>query len=110
MQLFPVICQKSLGDCFQGFALLHYSINVISVGLALAAFFRKCFSSLKNLIPSSFLLIQQSVTVKSRGQFALSLRNESPYIFCKFKPLNTDTSLLRTASLAPGKSEPSHFL
>ena len=26
------------------------------------------------------------------GQFALSLGNESPYIFSKFNPLNTDTS------------------
>jgi len=110
MQPFPVICQKSFGDCFQGFALLHYSINVISVGLALAAFFKKCFSSFKTLIRSSFLLIHQSVTVKSRGQFALSLGNESPYIFSKFKPLYTGNSLLRTVFLAPGKSEPSHFL
>ena len=56
MQPFPVICQTSFGDCF-GFALLHYSINVISVGLALTAVFKKCFSALKNLIRSSLLLI-----------------------------------------------------
>ena len=32
------------------------------------------------------------------GQFALSLGKESPYIFSKFNPLNTDTSLLRTVT------------
>ena len=34
-------------------------------------------------------------------QFALSLGKESPYIFSKFNPLNTDTSLLRTVLLCP---------
>ena len=38
------------------------------------------------------------------AQFALSLEKESPYIFCKFKPLNTDTPLMRTLSLAPSIS------
>ena len=55
-----------------------------------------------------------SFTVKSRftdtrlirtpcyyGQFALSLGKESPYIFSKFKPLNTDTPLIGTLSMAP---------
>ena len=33
------------------------------------------------------------------GQLSLSLGKESPYIFSKVNPLNTDTSLLRTCSL-----------
>ena len=32
------------------------------------------------------------------------LEKESPYIFCKFNPLNTDTSLIRTLSMAPSVS------
>lgn len=35
------------------------------------------------------------------GQFALSLGKESPFIFSKFNPLNTDTPLVPTVSLAP---------
>ena len=35
------------------------------------------------------------------GQFALSLGKESPDIFSKFYPLNTDTPLKRTPSMAP---------
>ena len=35
------------------------------------------------------------------GKFALPLGKESPYIFSKFKPLNTDTPLIRTLSMAP---------
>ena len=34
------------------------------------------------------------------GQFALSLGKESPYIFSKFNPLNMNTLLIRTLSMA----------
>ena len=34
-------------------------------------------------------------------QFALSLGKESPYIFSKFNPINTDTPLIQTLSMAP---------
>ena len=34
-------------------------------------------------------------------QFALTLRKESPYIVSKFNPLNMDTPLIRTLSMAP---------
>ena len=44
------------------------------------------------------------------GQFALSLGKESPYIFSKFNPVNTDTSLLRTVWFVPGERKPLHFL
>ena len=33
------------------------------------------------------------------GHFSLSLVKDSPYIFCKFNPLNTDTSLLQACSV-----------
>ena len=33
------------------------------------------------------------------GQFALSLGKESPYIFSKFNPLNTDTPFIRALSM-----------
>ena len=35
------------------------------------------------------------------GQFALSMGEENPYIFTNFNPLNTDTPLIRTLSMAP---------
>ena len=35
------------------------------------------------------------------GQFALSLGKESPYIFFKFDPLNTDAPFIRTLSMVP---------
>ena len=35
------------------------------------------------------------------GQFALSLGNESPCIFSKFNPLNTNTPLIRTLFMTP---------
>ena len=38
------------------------------------------------------------------GQFALSLGKESPNIFFKFNPLNTDTPLTRTLSMPPSVS------
>ena len=38
------------------------------------------------------------------GQFALSLGKESPYIFSKFNPLNTDTPLIRALSTDPSMS------
>ena len=44
------------------------------------------------------------------GQFSLSLVKVSPYIFSKFDPLNTDTSLLRTVFFVPGERKPLHFL
>ena len=56
---------------------------------------------------NSTLLIQ---TPHYYGQFALSLGKESPYIFSKFNPLNTDTSLLRTVCFVPGERKPLHFL
>ena len=43
-------------------------------------------------------------------QFALSLGKESPYIFSKVNPLNTDTSLLRTVCCVPGERKTLHFL
>ena len=43
-------------------------------------------------------------------QFGLSLGKESPYIFSKFNPLNTDTSLLRTVWFVSGERKPLHFL
>ena len=58
----------------------------------------------------SYLCVNvQSSTVKSLlygtphyyGQFALFLGKESLYIFYKFNPLYTDTSLIRTLSMAP---------
>ena len=45
----------------------------------------------------------------SYGQFALSLGKENPYIFSKFNPLNTDTSLLRTVCCVPGERKPLLF-
>ena len=36
--------------------------------------------------------------------FALSLWKEIPYIFYKFNPLNTDTPLIQTLSMAPSVS------
>ena len=36
--------------------------------------------------------------------FSLSLGKESPYIFCKFNPLNTDIPLIWTLSMAPARS------
>ena len=39
-----------------------------------------------------------------------SLGKESPYIFSKVNPLNTDTSLLRTVCCVPGERKPLHFL
>ena len=36
--------------------------------------------------------------------FPLSLRKESPYIFSKFNPLNTDIPLIWTLSMAPERS------
>ena len=38
------------------------------------------------------------------GQFALSLGKESPYIFSKLNPLNTDTPFVRIAFMAPSVS------
>ena len=35
------------------------------------------------------------------GEFALSLRKQSPYILSKFNPLNTDTTFIRTLSMVP---------
>ena len=50
--------------------------------------------------------------VKPRGHlviagmqcFAVSLGKESPYIFSKFNPLNTDIPLIRTLSMVPARS------
>ena len=44
------------------------------------------------------------------GQFALPLEKESPYIFSKFNPFYTDTSLLRTVCFIPRERKPLHFL
>ena len=38
------------------------------------------------------------------GQFALSLGKESPYIFSKFDPLNTNAPSIRTLSMVPSVS------
>ena len=38
------------------------------------------------------------------GQFALSLGKENLYIFSKSNPLNTDSPLIRTLSIAPSMS------
>ena len=38
------------------------------------------------------------------GQFALMLVKESPYIFFKFNPLNSDTSSIWTVSMVPSVS------
>ena len=38
------------------------------------------------------------------GQFALFLGKESAYIFSKINPLNTDTRLIRTLSMAHSMS------
>ena len=38
------------------------------------------------------------------GQFVLFLGKKTPYIFSKFNPLNTDTSLIRTISTDPSMS------
>ena len=40
-------------------------------------------------------------TLRDYGQFASTLRKESPWIFSKFKPLNTNPLLIRTLSMAP---------
>ena len=39
----------------------------------------------------------------------MSLGKESPYIFSKFNPLNTDTSLLRTVCCVPGERKSLYF-
>ena len=38
------------------------------------------------------------------GQFALSLGEESPYIFSELNPFNTDTPLIGTLSMPPSVS------
>ena len=43
-------------------------------------------------------------TPRYYGQFVLSLGRDSSYIFSKFNPLNTDTSLIRTLSMTPSVS------
>ena len=40
-------------------------------------------------------------TPRSYGHFALSTGKESPYICSKINPLNTDSPLIRTLSIAP---------
>ena len=74
------------------------------------------------LVPGSYLNVN---TVKPRftdpcirviwtphysGQFALPFGKESPRIFSKFNPLNTDTSFSRTVCFALRERKPSHFL
>ena len=85
----------------------------MSILLLLLLFFR-CTLSESPIIDLPSRTNPNSFTVKSRftdtrlirtpcyyGQFALSLGKESPYIFSKFKPLNTDTPLIGTLSMAP---------
>ena len=43
-------------------------------------------------------------TLRDYGQFASTLRKESPWIFSKFKPLNTNPLWIRTLSMAPSVS------
>ena len=38
-------------------------------------------------------------------QFALSLGKESPYVFSRFNPLNTDTPLIQTLLMDPSVSQ-----
>ena len=40
-------------------------------------------------------------TILYYGQFSLSLEKEGNYLFSKFNPLNTNTPLIRTLSMAP---------
>ena len=44
------------------------------------------------------------------GEFALSLRKESTYIFSKLNPLNTESSLLQAVCFVPGERKLFHFL
>ena len=62
-------------------------------------------SSLRGIRVSFLLVIPRFAVTRlirtPHGQFALSLGKESPYILSKFYPLNTDTPLKRTPSMAP---------
>ena len=45
--------------------------------------------------------VRHWVKSNAAGQLAMPLGKESPFIFSKFHPLNADTPLVRTVSLAP---------
>ena len=88
---------------FSKFTSLNMDTSLIITGSLLCPWGKKALTFSLN----STLLIQ---TPHYYGQFALSLGKESPYIFSKFNPLNTDTSLLLTVFFVPGERKPLHFL
>ena len=59
---------------------------------------RVLFHTVKTRFTPDTCLIQ---TPHFYGQFALSLGKQSPYIFSKSNPLDTDTPLIRTLSMVP---------
>ena len=67
---------------------------------------RVLFHTVKPRFTLDTLLIR---TPHFYGQFALSLRKESPYMFSKFNPLNTDTPFIRTLSMVPSVSVLTEF-
>ena len=60
--------------------------------------YRVLFHTVKTRFTPDTCLIQ---TPHFYGQFALSLGKQSPYIFSKSIPLDTDTPLIRTLSMVP---------
>ena len=64
---------------------------------------------LMNTVKPHFTDTHSIRTLHFYRQFALSLGKESPYIFSKVNPLNTDTSLLRTVCFVPGEESPYTF-
>ena len=67
---------------------------------------RVLFHTVKTRFTPDTCLIQ---TPHFYGQFALSLAKQSPYIFSKFNPLNTDTPFIRTLSIVSSLSVLTEF-
>ena len=67
---------------------------------------RVLFHTVKTRFTPDTCLIQ---TPHFYGQFALSLGKQSPYIFSKFNPLNTDTPFIRTLSIVSSLSVLTEF-
>ena len=60
-------------------------------------------------IPSHKALNYSQNPLYGHRTVALSLWKESPYIFSKFNPLNTDTPLIPTLSMTPSVSVLTEF-
>ena len=67
---------------------------------------RVLFHTVKTRFTPDTCLIQ---TPHFYGQFSLSLGKQSPYIFSKFNPLNTDTPFIRTLSIVSSLSVLTEF-